>query len=114
MSYVVLARRYRPQKFKDLIGQEHVAQTLKQAVLKNRLAHAYLFTGPRGVGKTSAARILAKAIRCENRSADGEPCNQCSSCQGVKDSNSLDVIEIDAASNTGVDNIRELRSNVEF
>ncbi len=114
MSYVVLARRYRPQKFQDLVGQEAVAQTLKNAVKLGRMAHAYLFTGPRGVGKTSAARILAKAIRCLSPLEDGEPCNQCEACTSVVDGNSLDVIEIDAASNTGVDNIRELRENVEY
>lgn len=113
MSYVVLARRYRPQSFNDLVGQEGVAQTLRNAVMQNRLAHAYLFTGPRGVGKTSAARILAKAIRCLNPK-DGEPCNHCEACQSIVDGNSMDVIEIDAASNTGVDNIRELRENVEY
>jgi DNA polymerase-3 subunit gamma/tau len=113
-SYVVLARRYRPQKFADLVGQEHVSVTLRNAVLQARTAHAYLFTGPRGVGKTSAARILAKAIRCLELTPQGEPCNQCIACTSVNDGNSLDVIEIDAASNTGVDNIRDLRSNVEF
>jgi DNA polymerase-3 subunit gamma/tau len=113
-SYVVLARRYRPQKFVDLVGQEHVSGTLRNAILQNRIAHAYLFTGPRGVGKTSAARILAKAIRCLKITPEGEPCNTCEACQSVTDGNSLDVIEIDAASNTGVDNIRDLRSNVEF
>jgi DNA polymerase-3 subunit gamma/tau len=114
MSYVVLARRYRPQRFADLVGQEHVAQTLKNAVLQKRIAHAYLFTGPRGVGKTSAARILAKAIRCLDLTSDGEPCDKCAACHEVVEGTSLDVIEIDAASNTGVDNIRELRENVEY
>jgi DNA polymerase-3 subunit gamma/tau len=114
MSYVVLARRYRPQQFADLVGQEHVAQTLQNAVLQKRIAHAYLFTGPRGVGKTSAARILAKAIRCLSLTSTGEPCNTCAACREVVEGTSLDVIEIDAASNTGVDNIRELRENVEY
>jgi DNA polymerase-3 subunit gamma/tau len=114
MAYQVLARRYRPQTFKDLIGQEHVTTTLRNAILQKRLAHAYLFTGPRGVGKTSAARILAKAIRCLNLSSSGEPCNTCEACQSTTDGNSLDVIEIDAASNTGVDNIRNLRENIEY
>jgi len=114
MSYQVIARRYRPQKFADLVGQEAVALTLRNAVAQGRTAHAYLFTGPRGVGKTSAARILAKALRCEQLGADGEPCNVCSSCKGVTDGSSLDVIEIDAASNTGVDNIRELRDGVGY
>lgn len=114
MSYVVLARRYRPQRFADLVGQEHVTQTLRNAVLQSRSAHAYLFTGPRGVGKTSAARILARAIRCLELGADGEPCNRCDACQGVLDGSSMDVLEIDAASNTGVDNIRNLRETVEY
>ena len=113
MSYVVLARRYRPQNFADLVGQEHVAHTLKNAVAQARFAHAYLFTGPRGVGKTSAARILAKAIRCLDPKA-GEPCNTCEACVSVNEGKSMDVIEIDAASNTGVDNIRDLRENVEY
>jgi len=114
MSYVVLARRYRPQKFSELVGQEHVTETLKNAILQKRTAHAYLFTGPRGVGKTSAARILAKALRCLEPAADGEPCNKCLACVEAQDGSGMDVIEIDAASNTGVDNIRNLRENVEY
>jgi len=114
VSYVVLARKYRPQRFVDLVGQEHVSQTLKNAVKSKRHAHAYLFTGPRGVGKTSAARLLAKALRCTNPSDEAEPCNECEACLSVNQGNALDVIEIDAASNTGVDNIRELRENVGY
>lgn len=114
MSYVVLARRYRPQRFADLVGQEHVSQTLKNAFKLGRTAHAYLFTGPRGVGKTSAARIMAKALRCENKGEDFEPCNECESCQSISDGSSMDVVEIDAASNTGVDNIRDLRDSVGY
>ena len=114
MSYVVLARRYRPQRFADLVGQEHVSQTLKNAFKLGRTAHAYLFTGPRGVGKTSAARIMAKALRCENKGDDFEPCNQCESCKSISDGTSMDVVEIDAASNTGVDNIRDLRDSVGY
>ena len=114
MSYQVLARRYRPQTFTELLGQEHVTQTLKNSLAQDRTAHAYLFTGPRGVGKTSAARILAKALRCLSPLEDSEPCNKCEACISVTDGQSLDVLEIDAASNTGVDNIRELRENVAY
>lgn len=114
MSYVVIARKYRPQRFEDLVGQEHVSQTLKNAIVANRQAHAYLFTGPRGVGKTSAARLLAKSVRCLNPAGDGEPCNSCDACVAMDAGNSMDVIEIDAASNTGVDNIRELREGVGY
>jgi DNA polymerase III subunit gamma/tau len=113
-SYLVISRRYRPQKFEDLIGQEALGQTLKNAVLQNRSSHAYLFTGPRGVGKTSAARIMAKALRCESPDRSKIPCNECPSCREVIDGKSMDVIEIDAASNTGVDNIRELRDSVSY
>jgi|GEM_PF-705100 len=112
-SYRVLARRYRPQSFNELLGQEHVSETLKNAIKQERHAQAYLFTGPRGVGKTSAARIFAKALRCESNQ-DGNPCNKCESCLEVNDAKSLDVMEIDAASNTGVDSIRELRENVAY
>ncbi len=114
MSYVVLARRYRPQIFADLVGQEHVTRTLKNALKTNRTSHAYLFTGPRGVGKTSAARILAKALRCLEPTDDREPCNLCPACVAVNEGSSMDVLEIDAASNTGVDNIRDLRDNVGY
>lgn len=114
MSYVVLARRYRPQRFSDLVGQEHVSQTLKNAFKLGRTAHAYLFTGPRGVGKTSAARIMAKALRCENKGEDFEPCGECESCKAISEGTSMDVVEIDAASNTGVDNIRDLRDSVGY
>lgn len=113
MSYLVLARKWRPQTFRDLIGQEHVSQTLKNAIDSGRVAHAFLFTGGRGVGKTSAARILAKALNCEQGSGT-EPCNACSACEEITAGNSVDVFEIDGASNTGVDDIRELRDNVKY
>ena len=114
MSYLVLARKYRPQSFSDLVGQESVGQTLLNALKQDRIHHAYLFTGPRGVGKTSAARLLAKALKCENTTAGKEPCNTCTSCIEISEGRSMDVLEIDAASNTGVDNIRELRESVGY
>ncbi len=113
MSYLVLARKWRPQTFRDLIGQEHVSQTLKNAIDSGRVAHAFLFTGGRVVGKTSAARILAKALNCEQGPAP-EPCNTCSACEEITAGNSVDVFEIDGASNTGVDDIRELRETVKY
>ncbi|ABQ28470.1 DNA polymerase III subunit gamma/tau [Geotalea uraniireducens] len=113
MSYLVLARKWRPQTFSDLIGQEHVSRTLQNAIDTGRVAHAFLFTGARGVGKTSSARILAKALNCE-QGLTTEPCNTCPSCTEITDGNSVDVFEIDGASNTGVDDIRELRDNVKY
>ncbi len=110
-EYVVVARRYRPQTFDELIGQEHVAKALKGAIASGRVGHAYLFTGARGVGKTSAARILAKALDCE-RGPTETPCNQCELCLSVSSGNDIDVLEIDGASNRGIDEIRQLRQNV--
>ncbi len=113
MSYEVLARKYRPQTFAELTGQEHVSRTLQNAIETGRVAHAFLFTGARGVGKTSAARILAKALDCEHGPA-AEPCNACPLCKEITEGNSTDVFEIDGASNTGVDDIRELRDNSRY
>jgi DNA polymerase III subunit gamma/tau len=109
--YVVVARRYRPQTFAELVGQEHVAQALSNAIATQRVGHAYLFTGARGVGKTSAARILAKALNCEHGPA-AVPCNQCDICQSISTGEDVDVLEIDGASNRGIDEIRQLRQNV--
>ena len=110
-QYVVVARRYRPQTFAELIGQEHVAQALSNAISTHRVGHAYLFTGARGVGKTSAARILAKALNCEKGPAP-VPCNQCDICRSISTGEDVDVLEIDGASNRGIDEIRQLRQNV--
>ncbi len=109
--YTVLARRFRPQAFDDVVGQEHVARALTNAIKAGRVAHAYMFTGARGVGKTSTARILAKALNCPN-AKDGVPCNQCEICDGISAGNDVDVLEIDGASNRGIDDIRSLRANV--
>ena len=113
MSYEVFARKYRPQTFDDLVGQTHVSRTLKNAVAQNRLAHAYLFVGPRGIGKTSTARILAKALNCVN-GPTVTPCGICDNCREIAAGNSLDVIEIDGASNNSVEDVRQLRDNVRY
>lgn len=113
MSYEVFARKYRPQTFDDIVGQTHVTRTLKNAVQQNRLAHAYLFVGPRGTGKTSTARILAKALNCV-KGPTVTPCGKCDNCREIAAGNSLDVIELDAASNRGIDDVRELRDNVRY
>jgi DNA polymerase III subunit gamma/tau len=113
VSYEVFARKYRPQTFDDLVGQAHVSRTLKNAVEQNRLAHAYLFVGPRGIGKTSTARILAKALNCV-KGPTVNPDNTCDNCKEIAAGNSLDVLEIDGASNNGVEQVRELRENVRY
>jgi len=113
MPYLVLARKLRPQRFQDLVGQESIYQTLKNALKTHRVAHAFLFTGPRGTGKTSCARILTKALNC-TALVDLEPCNQCENCLEINQGISADVMEIDAASNRGIDHIRELRESVKF
>jgi DNA polymerase III subunit gamma/tau len=113
VSYEVFARKYRPQTFDDLVGQAHVSRTLKNAVAQNRLAHAYLFVGPRGVGKTSTARILAKSLNCV-KGPTVTPCGECDNCREIAGGNSLDVIEIDGASNNSVEDVRQLRENVRY
>jgi DNA polymerase III subunit gamma/tau len=113
MSYQALYRVWRPQSFIDVVGQEHVTKTLQNALVQEKISHAYLFSGPRGTGKTSAAKILAKAVNCEN-SPVNEPCNECSACLGITDGSIPDVIEIDAASNNGVEEIRDIRDKVKY
>lgn len=113
MSFVVTARKYRPQLFNEVVGQEHITNTLKNGIKSGRIAHAFLFTGPRGVGKTTTARILAKALNCQNPK-DAEPCNECEMCKSIQSTQSMDIIEIDAASNRGIDDIRTLRDSVKY
>jgi DNA polymerase-3 subunit gamma/tau len=112
-SYQVLARRLRPQAFEEIVGQEHVTRTLASAIANDRVAHAFLFAGPRGVGKTTTARILAKALNCE-RGPTPRPCNECSNCREIADSNAIDVLELDGASNRGIDDAREIVENVRY
>src|SRR3569832_355894 len=115
MSYLVLARKYRPQRFTELVGQEHVARTLTIAIAQNRVHHAFLFTGARGVGKTSAARILAKALCCEQGDAPtAEPCGKCEQCLEIAGGRSVDVVEIDAASNTKVEETKSILEGVRY
>ncbi|MBX7097938.1 MAG: DNA polymerase III subunit gamma/tau [Myxococcaceae bacterium] len=113
MSYTVLARKYRPQAFEEMTGQEHVVRTIENALKLDRVAHAYLFCGPRGVGKTTAARLLARALNCEN-GPTAKPCGTCRACTEIRDGTSVDVAEIDGASNNGVENVREIRENAKY
>jgi len=115
MPNLVLYRKYRPQTFAEIIGQEHIVQTLTNAISSGMVSHAYLFSGPRGSGKTTIARLLAKAVNCQNRKGNEyEPCNKCSSCLEIMEGRSMDLIEIDAASHRGIDEIRELKDGIRF
>ena len=113
MSYLVLARKWRPQSFTDMVGQQHIARVLTNAIQSGRIAHCYLFTGVRGVGKTSAARILAKGLNCVDGPTPA-PCNECPRCQEINDARSIDVYEIDGASNRGIDEVRQIIENVRY
>src|ERR1044072_1727802 len=113
-KFIVSARKYRPQTFDTVVGQNHITTTLKNAIKNRQLAHAFLFCGPRGVGKTTCARILAKTINCENPTPEGEACNVCHSCVAFNEGTSLNIHELDAASNNSVDDIRSLVEQVRF
>src|SRR3970040_608837 len=113
MSYLVLARKWRPRRFEDIVGQSHITRVLRNAVSAGRIAHAYLFTGVRGVGKTTAARILAKALNCE-KGPTPEPCDQCNACSEIANGNAIDVYEIDGASNRGIDEVRQIIEHVKY
>jgi len=113
MHNLVLYRKYRPKSFSEIVGQEHIVQTLTNAISSGMISHAYLFSGPRGSGKTTIARLLAKALNCQNRKGF-EPCNNCSSCNEINEARAIDLIEVDAASNRGIDEIRELREGIRF
>ncbi|MCS6966905.1 MAG: DNA polymerase III subunit gamma/tau, partial [Candidatus Kapabacteria bacterium] len=113
-GFISLARKWRPQTFKDIVGQEHVTTTLRNAIRMGRVHHAYLFSGPRGVGKTTTARVVARALNCQHLTLEGEPCNECLPCRNILEGRSLDVLEIDGASNNSVDDVRRLRENAKF
>ena len=113
MSYTALYRKYRPQSFEDVRGQDHIVTTIRNQIKAGRIGHAYLFCGTRGTGKTTVAKIFARAVNCEHP-IDGSPCGECQTCRAIRSGNSLNVIEIDAASNNGVDNIREIRDEVTY
>lgn len=114
MSYQVVARKWRPQRFEDVVGQDHITETLKFAITKNRIAPVYLFTGIRGTGKTSLARIMVKSLNCLNPAGDGEPCNKCENCLEIMENRSPDIIEIDGASNNSVDDVRSIKENITY
>ena len=114
MPFQVTARKWRPQRFSEVVGQEHITATLTNALASGRIAHCYLFCGPRGVGKTTTARILAKALNCSARGEETDPCGECPSCTAITDGTSMDVLEIDGASNNSVDDVRELREVVRY
>ena len=114
MSYQAMARRWRPRTFEDMVGQEHVAKTLRNSLVRGNLHHAFLFTGTRGVGKTTSARILARMLNCSEKDAEKRPCGTCDSCVEIEKGSSMDVLEIDAASHTGVDDVRELREQLKY
>jgi len=113
MAYLAMARKWRPKNFEDMVGQDHIAQTIRNAIEGKRISHAYLFTGTRGVGKTTSARILAKALNCKNGPTP-IPCDACDNCKAVNNGSSMDVLEIDGASNNSVDDVRELRETVRY